>query len=447
MIRLTHERRILLYALACGGPSTATALWLLFESEYSLNLKITLGLLVATCWLAFAVVIFERVVRPLQTAANLLSALREGDYSIRAHRANAGEALGELYAEINNLSALLRRQRLTALEATALVQAVMEEIDVAVFAFDGEGLLRLVNPAGQRLLGGTSEKLLGMSAEQLGLKECLEGEPSRILTETRFPGANGRWGLRRSVFREQGLRHTLLVIADLSQALRAEETKAWQRLVRVLGHELNNSLAPIKSISGSLAALFRRTPRAPDWEEDMLSGLEIISARAEGLTRFMQAYAKLAKLPPPSLTPTQLLPLLRRVAALDTRCQVSVLENPDIRVRIDEAQIEQALVNLVKNAIDSTLEAAAAAGDGQPRGVRLSWHLQGSRVEIGIEDDGQGLANSANLFVPFFTTKREGSGIGLVLCRQIAENHSGSLTLENRPAPASGCIARLRLPM
>jgi nitrogen fixation/metabolism regulation signal transduction histidine kinase len=446
-MRIPHERRIFLYALLCALPAVVVSLWLLWSGAFSFNLQITLSLLILSFWLGYAAAIHAHVVRPLQTAANLLSALREGDFSIRGHKAHAGDPLGELYAEINSLASLLRSQRLSAMEATALVQAVMEAIDVSVFAFDSHSCLRLANPAGQRLLGVSAEGIIGKTAEELGLAECLRGEPVRVLSTSRFTGVTGRWSMRRTSFREQGLPHSLVVISDISQALRAEETKAWQRLVRVLGHELNNSLAPIKSIAGSLGALFKRQPRAPDWEEDMSAGLDIISSRAESLTRFMQAYSKLAKLPPPSLVSTQLRPLLRRVAALDTRCHVCFDESPDISARIDPSQIEQALVNLVKNAIDATLSASANTGDSNSCAVRISCRRLGPRVEITIEDSGMGIANPANLFVPFFTTKPEGSGIGLVLCQQIAENHGGTLTLENRPAPATGCIARLRFPL
>jgi signal transduction histidine kinase len=230
-----------------------------------------------------------------------------------------------------------------------------------------------------------------------------------------------------------------VVIADLSVPLREEELKAWQRLVRVLGHELNNSLAPIKSIAGSLTAILKRGQRAPDWEDDMRSGLEIIETRADGLSRFMQAYARLAKLPAPSLAPTDVASIIHRAAALETRRPIAVTGGPDLTANLDGAQIEQVLINLLKNAVEAVLE-----NDG---GVRVSWQKQGTSFEVRIEDDGPGLANTANLFVPFFTTKPSGSGIGLLLCRQIAENHGGSLSLRNRDGGASGCLATLRLPI
>jgi two-component system, NtrC family, nitrogen regulation sensor histidine kinase NtrY len=225
--------------------------------------------------------------------------------------------------------------------------------------------------------------------------------------------------------------------------LREEELLAWQRIVRVLGHELNNSLAPIKSIAGSLGALLKTPRRAPDWEEDMRTGLEIIGARAESLARFMQAYARLARLPQPTLAPCALRPIVQRVIALETRLPVVLLESGDITIVCDAAQLEQVLINLIKNAVEAALEQRTASR--ADAGVRVAWRKIASAIEVLIEDDGPGIAQATNLFVPFFTTKPEGSGVGLVLCRQIAENHGGSLTLTNR-RDATGCVATLRLP-
>lgn len=443
-MRLPHDRHVFIYALLGGAPAVALGLWLLWSGDWSLNLQLTLTLVILGCWFGFSAALHGRVVRPLQTAANLLSALREGDFSVRAHAARHDDPLGELLMEINQLSRVLHEQRLSAHEATALLHTVMETIEVAVFAFDGTGLLKLTNRAGEKLLAEPVARLLNRPAADLGLAECLQGEPNRLLNETTFPGGSGRWGLRRTSFREKGLPHELVVIADLSQALRAEELQAWQRLVRVIGHELNNSLTPIKSIAGSLAQLFKSTKRAPDWETDMQGGLDIIAARAEGLTRFMQAYARLARLPAPVRAPVSIKLLVERAAAIELRQPVQMIGGPEITLSCDAAQIEQVLINLLKNATEAALE-QRAAGYAEA-GVRLNWIQSGRTVEIIVEDDGPGIANPGNLFVPFFTTKAEGTGIGLVLSRQIAENHGGSLLLENR-APAIGCTATLRLPV
>jgi nitrogen fixation/metabolism regulation signal transduction histidine kinase len=322
-------------------------------------------------------------------------------------------------------------------EATTLLRKVMEEIDVAVFAFDAEHHLKLLNRAAERLINSPAERALGQSAEMLGLHELIQEDAPRLFDAV-FPGGSGRWELRRSVFRQGGLPHQMLVVSDLTRALREQELQAWQRIVRVIGHELNNSLAPIKSISGSLQSLMSRTDRAPDWEEDVTRGLAVIATRSEALGRFMAAYARLARLPQPRIQTVDVGALVRRVAGLETRVPVAIEPGPEMTAPADPDQLEQLLINLLRNAVDASLETGGA--------VTLSWKLRSGDLEIRIDDEGPGLSNTANLFVPFFTTKPGGSGIGLVLSRQIAEAHGGVLTLDNR-RPGPGCRAHLRLPM
>ncbi len=434
---LPYERRILLSALAAGLTGTLVALGLLWFGNYSSKLQWTLTVIIVCCWLGFAFSAQHRVVFPLRTLSNLLAALREGDFSIRARGAKRDDAMGEVLREVNALGETLRQQRLGALEATALLRKVMEEIDVAVFAFDGTGCLRLVNRAGERVLKQPAEWLLGRTAGELGLSQCLE-VPSPHIAQIAFPGKSGRWEIRRGGFREGGLAHQLLVITDLSRALREEERKAWQRLIRVLGHELNNSLAPIKSVAENLGSILRRSSRARDWEEDMQSGLAVIAARTDGLARFMNAYARLAKLPQPVPQTVEVSSWIRRVVGLEPRMQVEVLPGPELMIQADPDQLEQLLINLLHNAVDASLETGG--------GVRLGWGRADSYVEVWIRDEGPGIPNPANLFVPFFTTKPSGSGIGLVLSRQIAEAHGGTLSLEN-VRNGRGCEARLRLPL
>jgi nitrogen fixation/metabolism regulation signal transduction histidine kinase len=436
--RFPHDRRIQLLALGAGLPALVLAGVLLFRSDLSPRMQWSLLGLVALAWLALASSAREAVTRPLQTLSNLLGALREEDFSFRARVGRRDDPLGQALSEVNALAQTLREQRLGALEATALLRKVMEEIDVAVFAFDASSTLQLTNRAGERLLGAPAERLIGLGAEPLGLGGFLAGEAPRI-AEASFPGASGRFDLGRGTFRQRGRPMQLLVLADVSRALRDEERQAWQRLIRVIGHELNNSLAPIRSVAGSLEALVLREPRPADWEEDLRRGLSVIAARAEALRRFMDAYAQLARLPAPSRRRVELGPLVRRVAGLETRVPVVVEDGKAVGVDVDPDQIEQLLINLTRNG------AEAAAGKGG--GVRLSWTLvekPAPAVEIRVDDDGPGLPPSANLFVPFFTTKPGGSGIGLVLCRQIAEGHGGTLGLANRPE--GGCRATLRLP-
>ncbi|HEV8385594.1 MAG TPA: ATP-binding protein [Candidatus Acidoferrales bacterium] len=437
MRKIGHERRVTNMALLAGLPAVVVSLYILWFGDYAPKIQWTLTVLILCFYFGYAFALRERVVLPLQTLSNLLAALREGDYSIRARGARPDDALGEVITEINALGETLREQRLGALEASALLRTVMAEIDVAIFTFDGQGRLRLLNRAGERLLAQPSERVLGRTAEELGLGECLRDDAARTLP-IHLPGGAGKWGMRRTTFRERGLPHQLVVLADLSRVLREEERQAWQRLIRVLGHELNNSLAPIKSMAGSLESLLARMPRPADWEQDMRRGLGVIEARSESLSRFMNAYARLARLPAPHFEPVDLGACVRRVAGLETRLNVNVEKGPDLNVRADSDQLEQLLINLMRNAVDAALETGG--------GVRVGWRKNNNYVEVSVEDDGPGLQNTGNLFVPFFTTKPEGSGIGLVLSRQIAEAHGGTLSLENC-ARHTGCEARLRLPL
>ena len=444
--RLNHEQRVTALALLAGLPAAAVALALLWAGDYTPRSQWTLTVLILCFWLGCVSALRGRVVRQLQTLSNLLSALREGDYSIRARNASHDDALGEVMFEVNSLGETLREQRLGALEATALVRTVMAEIDVAIFAFDGGGHLRLINRAGERLLSQPAERLMGRKASELGLADCLNGahageeeHPGEARTlEKSFPGKAGRWGVRSTAFRAQGLPHQLLVVADLTRELREEELDAWRRIVRVLGHELNNSLTPIKSIAGSLESLLGREPRPADWREDMQRGLSIIGSRSESLSRFMQAYARLARLPAPRAQAVAVSELVERVVALETRLRAEVVAGPELVIRADADQLEQLLINLLRNAVDATLQTNGA--------VRVRWAKTNSTLEIRIEDEGPGLPNTLNLFVPFFTTKPGGTGIGLVLSRQIAEAHGGKLTLANR-AQGTGCVALLQLPL
>lgn len=433
--RLSHEDRVLLYALAGGLPALGLGLWLLLRPPWDPLTRWTLGSAVVLAWLGFGFAVRERVARPLQTISNMLAAMRERDFSTRARGADTESALGLALWEVNALTETLRQQRLGALEATALLRHVMDSIDVAVFAFDETGHLRLLNQAGEALLGGPAERLVGQAAGELGLADALAGHTPRLV-ELRLPGRAGRWEVRRGSIRQEGRPHQLVVLSDLTRPLREEEREAWLRLVRVLSHEINNSLAPIQSIAGSLrAGLDRPGGAAPD---DLREGLEVIEGRARSLGRFMTAYARLTRLPRPSPARTDLPAIVRRVAALETRVHVAVEEGPPVTIEADADQIEQLLINIVRNAADAALETRG--------GVTAGWSAERDWVEVRVTDEGPGLADTANLFVPFFTTKPEGSGIGLVVSRQIAEAHGGGITLANREG-ARGAVARLRLPL
>jgi len=441
---LSYEHRIQLLAVAAGLPGSLIALILLWTGDYSSRTIWTLAMLIVGLWLGFAFSVRHRVVFSLQTLSNLLAAMREEDFSVRARGASRDDAMGEVMIEVNSLSETLREQRLGALEATALLRTVMEEIDVAIFTFDNENKLRLVNRAGERLLARPVERLLGFTATELGLGASLEGDAVRTM-ELTFPGGSGRWGMRRGLFRQAGLPHHLVVLSDLSRALRDEERQAWQRLIRVMGHELNNSLAPIQSVAQSLESGVNSLRNEGDLQpgmnrallDDIQQGFGIIRSRTEALGRFMAAYSRLARLPAPKLAPVSVRDWISRVTKLETRVKVKIQEGPEVTISGDADQLEQLLINLVHNAADAVLECGTQASVG--------WSSQDSQLDVWVRDDGPGIQNTANVFVPFFTTKPGGTGIGLALSRQIAEAHGGTLTLENRRG-TRGCEARLRLP-
>jgi nitrogen fixation/metabolism regulation signal transduction histidine kinase len=431
-------RALVLRLVLASLPLVAIASWLATNPGVPPVLAITLVGIAAAVWIFGIASARRAAIDPLRTLASLLGGLRRGDYSMRSARARPDDALGLVMLEANALADTLTEQRIGALEATALLRKVMSEIEVAVFAFDEHERLRLVNRAGERLLGRPRERIEHESAEVLGLAEMLRG-PSPRLVELSFAGIEGRGELRRTAFRQHGQAHVLLVLADLSQTLRQEELSAWRSLVRVLSHEINNSLAPIASVAGSMRRLLDREPAPADRDDDLRGALELIESRASALGRFMAAYARLARLPPPELVELELGGLVTRVASLERRMTVALDPGPELIVRADRDQLEQVLINLVANAVDAS--SGIASGN-----VVVGWSRDGRSACVRVRDEGPGLADTDNLFVPFFSTKPGGSGIGLVLCRRIAESHGGSLSLRNRD-DGRGAEAIVRLPL
>jgi nitrogen fixation/metabolism regulation signal transduction histidine kinase len=441
---LTHDRRVLLMALGAGLPAISLATYFSW-TQLPLRASVPLIAVVVAVWLQLSFSLRRVVVRPLATLSNLIAGVREGDFSFRARGARDDDPLGLTLREINSLADTLREQRLGAMEANALLRKIMGEIDVIVLAFDGRQRLVLANAAGERLLDAPVERLVGRSASRLGLEACFEGEDQRA-EEIELAGSIRRWEIKRSAFRQGGRPMTLVVISDLSRVLHEEERQAWRRLIRVLSHEINNSLAPISSIAGSLERLLGQDPLPSDWRSDAHEGLTVVQNRAAGLSRFMAAYAQLSRLPPPVFAPVDVAELVRHAAALETRVPVKVEAAAEVELEADRAQLEQVLINVLRNAAEAALEAHGEPGAKPGPEVAVGWSVRGDRLRLWIHDNGPGVASTANLFVPFFSTKADGSGIGLALSRHIVEAHGGSIALRDR-TDAEGAELVMELPL
>lgn len=431
MPRRRYQSRLLRDALLVGAPWLAAFLAVIFVHDLGAVARLVIGLVAAAASVGLAFRAQRRAIRPLQTASNVIAAMRAGDTAQRSSSPDPDDAFGNVLFEVNALADMLRSQRLHGAETDALLAKIVATTDIGLFAFDRADRLKLVNPAGARLLGAAPADLIGRSVPQLQVEGV--GDASAIVTRE-FPARSGRFEVRQRTFRESGLDHRLVSITDLSLALREEERMAWHRLIRVLGHEVNNSLAPMKSVAATLRDLLSRESRPPDLEAELDQGLKLIGERADALARFMLAYTSVARLPAPHKRETDLVSLLRRVAGLEQRARITLELPQQLPAMVDADQIEQALINLLRNAAD------ACADSGGAIVVRAD-----ETIAVEILDEGHGLAAIDNLFVPFFTTKPHGCGIGLFVARQIAEGHGGSVALANR-ADRPGCIASLRLP-
>jgi nitrogen fixation/metabolism regulation signal transduction histidine kinase len=360
---------------------------------------------------------------------------------MRLRGARQDDAMGELVWEVNRLVQFLQGQRFDVVESTALLRKILAEIDVALFGFDSSGVLQWVNDSGRQLLKLSEEEIIGSQAEKFGLDFCLKGPTPRIV-DLSLPGGAGRWELRRAAYREKGLSHQLVFLSDMTRTLHEEERQAWKRLIQILRHEINNSLTPIQSVAQSLQTRLKQESRSTGWEDDVREGLEIIAERSEVLGGFIASYSRLTRLPEPTFAEVKVETWIRHVVSLETRLSVEIASGPDLTIWADRSQLDQLLINIVSNAVEASLEADQQAG----KHVMITWKITGSFVDVWVDDDGPGVDASTDPFVPFFTTKSQGSGIGLALSRQIAEAHGGYLTLTNHP-DRPGCRALLRLPI
>lgn len=433
---------MLFSVLAVGFPAVVLCLVLLWGNPYSLDHKLEGTAFVVVSWLGLSFSARGSFVHSLRVLANVVSSMKEEDFSFRATQALEGDALGELAIEINSLARALEEERLGVLEAASLLRKVMTEAGAVILTFSPEGRVHLLNKSAAKLLGRDEEQILHRTASELGIEDLLRGQASETITRT-FGNMEKRWLVRRTWFRQHGIQHRLVVLSEASEALRAEERSAWQRLVRVLSHEINNSLAPIKSITRTLSRMPAIAALPAEAQEQLSYGLEVIGSRAESLNRFLQNYARLARLPNPNKQVFDLAALMHHVSNLESRLAVTIYGGPAVRVNMDRDQMEQVFINLIKNAAEAVLVVPQA--HPSQGSVVVSWGAFGTDLEVLIRDRGVGLQATENLFVPFYTTKQTGAGIGLIFSRQIVENHEGQLAIRNR-SDANGCEVILRIP-
>jgi nitrogen fixation/metabolism regulation signal transduction histidine kinase len=431
----TESKLVLLAALALVPVGLLLAvLWL--QPALTQAAKLLLSAAAVVSVLLIAMAIRHSFVHQLRTLNTLIEAIRLDDYSMRGTLARESGDLAELYQQINALTQQLQRSRQDEKELRGLLERVVAQLNVAVIAYDEEGRIVLVNHLSEKLLAKPGTELIGSTIKEHQLDQVLPSQGSQVL-EHQFPGARGRWQLSHQTYVHNGKTGHLLFIADLELVLSEEEIKAWQRLIRVIAHEVNNSLTPITSLCQTLGSVLSRHPEM-EQQQDLLQGLDVISERAHNLKRFISDYARIARLPEAQKKQFELHPLIERIHAIyhDHKLHIALPEFP-ILLFGDLAQLEQVLINLVKNALEANGDVAKA--------VTLQVSVSAGYCTVTISDEGPGIANAANLFVPFYTTKPQGAGIGLALSRRIVTSHGGDLQLRNRD-DGRGAMATLVLP-
>lgn len=435
--RRSFEFKLTWLSLSVSVPLLLLLILTMIYAEISVYLTILTGFIGIIGVSAITALIHQKSSFQFRSLSNLLEAMLKGDYALRLRSDKPDGALDELVISINRLAEHLSQQRLVSVENQLLLNTVIEHIDVAILSVDENSQTHLLNPAAKKLLKANNGDERKIVAEQIeALKEMAIGRSQ--VRELSFAQHKGRFRIHCDEFRSSGLQHRLILITDIAHLLREEEDKAWQNLVRVLSHEINNSLTPIASISQTLLKMSQTQQGISQGDEDLTQGLKLISERSRDLQEFVNSYKKLNKLPAPNLQVHELTLVADKVANLFDDMNFIIIGQDPVALQIDAIQIEQVLINLVKNGIEASVD------NQQP--VTMNWIQSEEQCKILITDCGTGVRNPKNLFVPLYTTKPQGSGIGLALSRQIIESHNGQLTLVNRNNQ-QGCVAQVVLPI
>ena len=358
----------------------------------------------------------------ISTLSNLIESMIEGDYSLRG-RAKMNPAFQDLLNLINSLADTLSQHKLEAKESRLLLERIMEQMDAMVFAVNTENKVIMANVSANSMLferAFVQDKPLSIKTD---LAIQVIDAPAGIVNLDKGE-LSGDYFLYKESFLSDGKPHQLYLLTNAERLLMEKERKAWQSLLRVLSHELNNSLTPIATISQSIQQKLSIAKNAdPEHQQNsILDGINIINERAESLTHFIASYSQLYHLPTPRKQPFPLLQLLNSLTKLFSGCVINQT-GTDISIEADKSQLEQVLINVIKNAIEATSD--------KDKKLEISASVVGKWQQIIIRDFGSGVTNTDNLFVPFYTTKQSGSGIGLALCRQIMFNHNGLIKLHN----------------
>ena len=432
------EANLIRLVLLASLPLLLLLLWVMVLANISIWLILLTGLIGSLLILYASYSIYQKISYQFRSISNLLEALIQGDYTLRARTDQTGGAFDQLVVAINGLAQRLSQQRWESVESQLLLRTIIDHIDVAIIALNQDNQISFTNPAADNLLQlkkmSASQELL----QQLSFVQDLTSGCHQVV-ELSFGHQYGRFNVYVEEFREAGKQHKLLFITDIRMLLRSEERKAWQDLVRVISHEINNSLSPIASISQTLKRIIEREPQDAAVKNDLREGLNIISERAIGLSQFVDSYKQLAKLPEPHIQALAIRPLIEKIRLLFNHQPIIIETETDVTLLLDPIQFEQVLINLIKNAVEAT----ALTNPGST--INIRWAVSGQFFKLDICDQGSGISNPKNLFVPFYSTKKQGSGIGLVLSRQIIEAHNGRLTLSNQDS--GGCCASIEVPV
>ncbi|TQV88135.1 sensor histidine kinase [Aliikangiella coralliicola] len=437
--RKSFEYQLTRLSLCASVPLLLLLLWVMIYAEISIYLILLVAPIGGFVVAYTNAQIHQKSAYQFRSLSNLLDAMIQGDYTLRARAGENHGALDELVYSINGLAERLSQQRLEATESQLLVRTIVEHIDVAILALNEQNIPGLINPAAKKLFRLDGEETHPEIMQQLEWVQQFSSGHNQVVTLS-FGPQRGKFNVHVEEFRESGKQHKLLFITDVRTLLRKEERKAWQSLVRVISHEINNSLTPIASISQTLGRLISREGCSELTQPDLTDGLKIISQRANGLSQFVHSYKQLAKLPEPDIQQTSVLKLIEKVASLFGEQNIHIESIDDVQLMIDPLQFEQVFINLIKNAVEAM---TPLNSDGV---ISINWNVENSFFKLSICDQGAGISNLDNLFVPFYTTKKQGSGIGLVLCRQIVEAHRGQLSLTNR-TDVTGCCAVIEFPL